>query len=117
MLVKALILTMLTIQTMNSQEIILQPTKVEEATQISKQAFSKGNVINMVNGWGGRTVAINEHKSGTEFTPLLVGLKDNLCQVQYWGYLEKGKIRIIDSDKKTETVFGGKCSICHRDTP
>lgn len=77
-------------------------------THISKEDFPKGNVINMVNGWGGMTVAINEFKAGTDFTPLLKGLKDDLCQVPHWGYLEKGKVRVIDSKKQTEIISAGE---------
>ena len=108
LLVATLVLTLLTGQTMTSQEVILQTNEVEGETHISKADFLKGNIINMVNGWGGMTVAINEPKAGTDFTPILKGLKDDLCQVPHWGYLEKGKIRIIDSDKITKTVLAGE---------
>ncbi len=108
MTVATLILTVLTGQRMTSQEVILQTNKVEGVTHISKADFPKGNIINMINGWGGMTVAINEPKAGTDFTPILKGLKDDLCQVPHWGYLEKGKIRIIDKDDDTKNVSAGE---------
>lgn len=108
MIVVILVLTVLTGQTMTSQEVILQTNEVEGETHISKDNFPKGNIINMVNGWGGMTVAINEPKAGTDFTPILKGLKDDLCQVPHWGYLEKGKIRVVNSDKNTKTVLVGE---------
>jgi len=108
MFVAALSLTILGGQTMNSQKVILQTDEVEGTTHLSKEDFPKGNIINIVNGWGGMSVAINELKAGTDFTPLLKGLKDDLCQVPHWGYLEKGKIRIIDSGNTTITVLGGE---------
>lgn len=108
MFVVALSLTILGGQTMNSQKVILQTDEVEGTTHLSKEDFPKGNIINIVNGWGGMSVAINELKAGTDFTPLLKGLKDDLCQVPHWGYLEKGKIRIIDSGNTTITVLGGE---------
>jgi len=88
-----------------SQEVA--PTATHK-THISKEAFPKGNLINMVHGWGGMTVAINEPKAGTDFTPLLKGLKDNLCQVPHWGYLEKGKIQVVDFHKNTEIIKAGE---------
>ena len=108
MFVVALSLTILGGQTMNSQKVILQTDEVEGTTHLSKEDFPKGNIINIVNGWGGMSVAINELKAGTDFTPLLKGLKDDLCQVPHWGYLEKGKIRIINSGNTTITVLGGE---------
>ena len=108
LLVATLVLILLTGQKMTSQEVILQTNEVRGETHISKDDFPKGNIINMVNGWGGMTVAINEPKAGTDFTPILKGLKDDLCQVPHWGYLEKGKIRIIDSGKITKTVLAGE---------
>jgi hypothetical protein len=58
--------------------------------------------------WGGLiAVAINEAPAGSDYTPVLVGLKDDLCQVPHWGYLEKGKIRIIDKNKNEVVVKAG----------
>ncbi|WP_020532589.1 hypothetical protein [Flexithrix dorotheae] len=95
-------------QEVASQKIILHTNEVKGEKHISKANFPKGNVINMVNGWGGMTVGINEFKAGTDFTPMLQGLKENLCQVPHWGYLEKGKIRVIDSDKASVTIEAGE---------
>jgi hypothetical protein len=90
-----------------SHEIVLHPIEYTGPIKISKADFPKGNVINMVGGWGGLAVAINEIPAGTDFSPLLVGLEDDLCQVPHWGYLEKGKLRIIDKDKKEVIINGG----------
>jgi hypothetical protein len=90
-----------------SHEVVLHPYMYSGPIQISKADFPKGNIINMVGGWGGLAVAINEVPAGTDYSPVLVGLKDDLCQVPHWGYLEKGKIRIIDKDKKVVVVNAG----------
>lgn len=108
MIVATLGLTIFAGQTLTSQQVILHTNEVEGATHISKEDFPKGNIINIVNGWGGMTVAINEPKAGTDFGPILKGLKDDLCQVPHWGYLEKGKIRITNSNNTTITVLGGE---------
>lgn len=96
-----------TAQEKNSHELVLHPHEYTGPIQVSKEDFPKGNIINMVGGWGGLAVTINEVPAGTDYTPVLVGLKDDLCQVPHWGYLEKGKLRIIDKDKKTTVVNGG----------
>ena len=95
-------------QNSKAQELVLKPNSVKGETHILKDDFPTGNLINMVEGWGGMTVAINEPKAGTDFTPILKGLKDNLCQVPHWGYLEKGKVRVIDTKNKTEVITAGE---------
>jgi hypothetical protein len=94
-------------QKKESHKLVLHPHEFTGPIQISKEDFPKGNVVNLVEGWGGLAVAINEAPAGTDFTPFLVGLKDDLCQVPHWGYLEKGKIRIIDKDKNEVVVKAG----------
>lgn len=106
--VSILILAFLCEHQLAAQKLVLQTDKVMGQTHISKDDFPKGNIINMVHGWGGMTVAINEPKAGTDFTPILQGLENDLCQVPHWGYLEKGKIRIIDSRKNTISVVAGE---------
>ncbi len=101
-------LTFVSQQQLMAQKVVLQTNEVQGETHISKDDFPKGNIINMVHGWGGMTVSINEFKGGTDFTPILEGLKDDLCQVPHWGYLEKGKIRVIDSNNNTKTVVAGE---------
>lgn len=103
-----LLLALSMVSNANSQEVALAKDPQQVKTHIPKDSFPKGNPINMVHGWGGMTVAINEPKAGTDFTPILKGLKDDLCQVPHWGYLEKGKIRVIDYHKNTETIKAGE---------
>ena len=90
------------------QKVVLHTEQFTGPTHISKEDFPKGNVINIVEGWGGLAVSINEPPAGTDYTPFLKGQKDNLCQVPHWGYLEKGKIRIIDKDNNTLVVGAGE---------
>lgn len=61
---------------------------------ISLEKFPKNMVINHLGGWGGMTIAVNEIPAGTDFTPLLQGLKNNSCQVPHWGYILKGALRL-----------------------
>ncbi|HEY9185291.1 MAG TPA: nuclear transport factor 2 family protein [Salegentibacter sp.] len=78
-----------------------------EITHISKSDFPKGNMVNLVKGWGGMVVAINEPPAGTDFAPLLEGQKDDLCQVPHWGYLEKGKLQAEYKNRPTEMISAG----------
>ncbi len=96
-----------TSQKKESHELVLHPHEFTGPIHLSPADMPKGNIINMVGGWGGMAVTINEVPAGTDYTPVLVGLKDDLCQVPHWGYLEKGKLRIIDKNKKTTVVNGG----------
>ncbi len=97
-----------TSQEKKSHELVLHPHEFKGPIHLSPEDFPTGNVINMVGGWGGMAVTINQATAGTDYTPVLVGLKDDLCQVPHWGYLEKGKLRIIDKNKKTTVVNGGE---------
>jgi hypothetical protein len=48
---------------------------------ISIEKFPKDKPVNHIDGWGGMTVAVNEIPAGTDFSPLLVGLKNNSCRI------------------------------------
>ena len=45
--------------------------------------------------------------AGTDLTPLLKGLEDDLCQSPHWGYMISGEMQITYTDGRTETVSGG----------
>lgn len=91
----------------HEHELVLNPNEFTGPLKVSPEDFPKGNIINMVGDWGGLAVTINEVPAGTDYTPLLAGLKDDLCQVPHWGYLEKGKLRIIDIGNQITVVNGG----------
>ena len=64
-------------------------------------------VLRNVTGYGGMTIAFNELPKGTDFTPLLQGLKNNSCYCPHWGYIVEGSIRLIYDDKTEEIVNAG----------
>jgi hypothetical protein len=74
---------------------------------ISIDDFPKNMAVNHINGWGGMTVAINELPAGTDFTPLLEGLKNNSCQVPHWGYIIKGSLKLTYDDGKAVILKTG----------
>lgn len=45
--------------------------------------------------------------AGTDISPLLKGLKDDLCQSPHWGYLVEGEVTAIYKDGQQEKVSGG----------
>lgn len=46
--------------------------------------------------------------AGTDMAPLLVGLEDDACQAEHWGYLVSGQVVVTYSDGSTEQVTGGE---------
>ncbi len=57
--------------------------------------------------WGGQLVRSIELPPGVDFAPLLVGLKDDLCQCPHWGYILSGSIHIRYADGTEETSAAG----------
>lgn len=93
--------------TLNAQKkhkIVLNTHETPEVLNVHLDDFPKDQVLPHIKGWGGMTVDINNAPAGTDFTALLEGLENDLCQVPHWGYVVKGSIRIIFHDG-TETVF------------
>jgi hypothetical protein len=45
--------------------------------------------------------------AGTDFTPLFVGLHDDLCQSAHWGYVVAGSITVRYADGTEETNRAG----------
>lgn len=46
--------------------------------------------------------------AGTDITPLLVGLENDLCQSPHWGYMIEGQVQITYGDGSTETCSEGE---------
>jgi hypothetical protein len=44
-----------------------------------------GTTMRGLPGYGGLTVAFNEIPKGTDFSPLLQGLKNDSCHCPHWG--------------------------------
>jgi hypothetical protein len=45
--------------------------------------------------------------AGTDFAPLLRGLKGDLCQSPHWGYMLQGELTVNYADDTEEVVRGG----------
>lgn len=58
--------------------------------------------------FGEYTVAVERFPAGTDFSPLLVGLPDDLCQCPHWGYCFEGEFVVRYADKHEETISAGE---------
>jgi hypothetical protein len=68
---------------------------------------SPGTVMRNLPGYGGMTVAFNEIPAGTDFRPILQGLKNNSCQCPHWGYIVEGEILMTYDDGTSESLIKG----------
>jgi hypothetical protein len=72
--------------------------------------------------WGEFSGYFEKIAGGTDFSPLFVGLPDDMCQSPHWGYLFKGKMKFIYKDHEEVIVAGeayyappGHTTICIED--
>jgi ethanolamine utilization protein EutQ (cupin superfamily) len=56
----------------------------------------------------GMVVNYNEMPAGTDFTPLLKGLPDDLCQCPHWGYVLEGSVHVRYTDGREEVARAGE---------
>ena len=66
-----------------------------------------GTIMKNQAGYGGMTVAFNTLPAGTDFTPLLKGLKNDSCHCPHWGYMISGELLIKYDDGTEETLKEG----------
>lgn len=78
-----------------------------EEKHISIDSFPTNMMVNHLEGWGGMTVAVNSLPAGTDFAPMLIGLKNNSCQVPHWGYIIKGVMRLQYDNGKVVILKAG----------
>jgi ribosomal protein L16 Arg81 hydroxylase len=58
-------------------------------------------------GYGGMTVGFNQIPAGTDFTPLLNGLRNNSCHCPHWGYMMEGELLVKYDDGTEESLTAG----------
>ena len=66
-----------------------------------------GTIMRNLKGYGGLTVGFNELPAGTDFGPLLQGLKNDSCQCPHWGYMVEGELQVKYDDGSEETITAG----------
>ena len=77
----------------------------KEAMHVTMEA--PGTIMRRLEGYGGMTVAFNELPAGTDFAPLLQGLKNNSCHCPHWGYMVEGELLVKYDDGTEETLTTG----------
>lgn len=55
---------------------------------------------------GGMTIAFERLAAGVATAPLFAGLPDDACQSPHWGYVLKGRVRVISSDGEQVLTAG-----------
>ncbi len=89
-------------------KVVLNTNEIPEETHVHLDDFPTNQLIPMIPGWGGMAVEINATPAGTDFTPLLKGLENDLCQVPHWGYVIHGAIKISYEDGSSEVFRAGE---------
>ncbi len=63
-------------------------------------AFGEGGVVSRQEQWGEMQVARETAPAGMDTRPLFKGLPGDSCQCPHWGYMIKGRARVIYSDRE-----------------
>jgi hypothetical protein len=63
---------------------------------------------NLPTKWGGMYAAYYELPAGTDLTPLLKGLPNDLCHCPHWGYVLKGSVNVRYTDGSEEVIKAGE---------
>ena len=71
---------------------------------VVRQAIGFGDA-SKYSGFAGEYFSL---KAGTDITPLLKGLKEDLCQSPHWGYMLEGEVTLTYSDGHEETTSEGE---------
>ena len=68
---------------------------------------SPGSTMRALPGLGGMTVGYNELPAGTDFSPLLQGLRNNSCHCPHWGYMIAGELLVKYDNGSEELLTAG----------
>ena len=79
------------------------PVKIDAPGAIARQKTDFGDAT----GYGEMGGEYFSLAAGTDITPLLHGLENNLCQSPHWGYLLEGTLTVSFADDTQDTVNGG----------
>ena len=109
-LVLMVLLATMSVQVIAQQKnkFVLNTKEVPELTHVHLDDFPKGEVLPMIDGWGGMAVDINRAPAGMDFSPMLEGLENDKCQVPHWGYVIEGAVRIIYENGEEDVFAKGE---------
>jgi ethanolamine utilization protein EutQ (cupin superfamily) len=58
-------------------------------------------------GWDGTAISFMQMPAGSDLTPALKGMPDDLRQCPHWGYVLEGAVHVRYTDGEEETVEAG----------
>ncbi|MDT3437423.1 cupin domain-containing protein [Haloarcula sp. 1CSR25-25] len=80
------------------------PVKVDTPDAVARQQMDFGDT----SGYGELSGEYFTFGAGTDLTPLLEGLEEDLCQCPHWGYVLEGSLTAIYSDGREEVTETGE---------
>ena len=63
-------------------------------------AFEEGGIVSRQEQWGEMHVAMETAPAGMDTRPLFASLSGGSCQCPHWGYVIKGRARVIYADRE-----------------
>ena len=79
------------------------PVKIDAPGATARQQTDFGDA----SGFGTIGAEYFTMDAGTDITPLLQGLEDDLCHAPHWGYMIEGKVTAIYGDGSEEQTVAG----------
>jgi hypothetical protein len=82
------------------------PTDHEGAKQMRASreempiVFEEGGIVSRQGQWGGMHVAVETAPAGMDTRPMFEGLPAGSCQCPHWGYVVRGKARVVYQDRE-----------------
>jgi hypothetical protein len=89
-------------------KIVVNTNRTPDIGHVHLDDFPEGGAFPMIEGWGGMSVDKQRVPAGTDFSPMLQGLKNDLCQVPHWGYIIKGAVEMEYDDGTREVIREGE---------
>ncbi len=80
------------------------PVKIDAPGAIARQTTGD---FGDAKGFGSMSGEFFSMAKGTDISPLLQGLQDDLCQAPHWGYLLQGEVIVKYTDGQEENVRAG----------
>ena len=79
------------------------PVRIDAPGAIARQKTGFGDAT----GYGTISGEYFSLGAGTDITPLLQGLENDLCQSPHWGYVLQGALTVTYADGSSEALNGG----------
>lgn len=79
------------------------PVRINVPGAVARQRMNFGDA----SGYGTMSGEYFSLGAGTDISPLLQGLKGDLCQSPHWGYVLQGELTVNYADDTEEVIKGG----------